>query len=303
MPRSARIKKDYAIYHVMVRSISELNMFEKDEDKERFLGTIKRYKALYQFKVYAYCIMNNHAHLMINSCDADISKFMHCINQSYAQYYNRKYKRHGHVFQDRFKSKIVYNEQYLLRLSAYIHKNPEDIYDYKDNVEAYQYSSLGIYSSSRKDEYMIIDQSYVMDIYKNRYLNNNQHYTEFVQENDFSDLAEEEELFDEKPEYRSERKDVNSPCIDDIIDFVAKSMNIDRSCIHMKNTKKIKKFKCMCIILMRGSANLSIKDICSYIGNINQSTVSKLCNYGIELISSDIQCRKIFRSFLKSNSV
>jgi REP element-mobilizing transposase RayT len=73
MPRMARLKDKESIYHVMVRSIKEVNLFESDDDKIRYLEIVKRYMEKYKFKVYAYCLMLNHGHLMIDANGADIS--------------------------------------------------------------------------------------------------------------------------------------------------------------------------------------------------------------------------------------
>jgi REP element-mobilizing transposase RayT len=89
MPRCARIKSSDSIYHIMVRSISDVDLFCTNQDKDKYLSLIKKYQVLFAFKVYAYCIMNTHAHLIIDSAGADISRIMHAINQSYAQYYNK----------------------------------------------------------------------------------------------------------------------------------------------------------------------------------------------------------------------
>lgn len=127
MPRIARIKSGTAIYHIMARSISEVKLFRSSDDKKKYMKLIKEYQKLYNFKIYAYCLMDNHLHLIIDANGADISKIMHCINFKYARYFNTVHKRHGHLFQDRFKSKIVLDNEYLIKLSAYIHNNPLDI--------------------------------------------------------------------------------------------------------------------------------------------------------------------------------
>src|SRR5665647_1786261 len=103
MPRTAREKSPDAMYHVMSRSISELDLFRNAEDKKKYIRIVKRYKEKYKIRIYAYCLMDNHSHLMIDANGADISKVMQGINLSYARYYNKKYCRHGHLFQDRFK--------------------------------------------------------------------------------------------------------------------------------------------------------------------------------------------------------
>ncbi|WP_243108607.1 transposase [Clostridium rectalis] len=94
--------------------------------------------------------MNNHAHFIIDSNGADISRIMHSLDFRYAINYNNKYHRHGHLFQDRFKSKIINNENYLIKASAYIHRNPVDIKKYANSPEKYNYSSLGVYLGIKK---------------------------------------------------------------------------------------------------------------------------------------------------------
>src|SRR6056297_3648075 len=98
MPRTARIKSGDSIYHIMVKSVGGTNLFRSDMDKDMYLGIIKKYQKIFDFKVYAYCLMDTHGHFMIDSNGSDVSKFMHRINQSYAQRYNRRYKRSGHLF-------------------------------------------------------------------------------------------------------------------------------------------------------------------------------------------------------------
>ena len=124
MARKARLKADDAIFHIMCKSISEVNLFRDDQDKEKYIYLLKKYKKLYNVKIYGYCLMDNHAHLLVDSNGADISKVMHGINFSYAMYFNKKYKREGHLFKDRFMSKIVDNDRYLKTVSLYIHNNP-----------------------------------------------------------------------------------------------------------------------------------------------------------------------------------
>jgi len=164
MPRAARIKSTDSIYHIMVRSVGETILYKEEADKNKYLALIKRYQQTFNFKVYAYCLMSNHGHIILDGNGADISKIMHGINQCYAQYFNKKYSRHGHVFQDRFKSIIVNNDRYLIALSQYIHNNPRDIGGYEDKLEQYKYSSLGIYLGIREDNFDIVDTSFINGI-------------------------------------------------------------------------------------------------------------------------------------------
>lgn len=162
MPRKAREKHPETVYHVMCRSISELLLFQDDEDKDYFLHLLKRYTDKYKCCVYAYCLMDNHLHLHLDPKGFDLSRFMQCLNTAYVWYYNKKYRRHGHVFQGRFESRILGTDEYNLAVSAYIHNNPHDIEGFSNREEGYKYSSYGIYLGIRKDSLKLVDTSFIM---------------------------------------------------------------------------------------------------------------------------------------------
>lgn len=124
MPRKLRIQDEGMIHHVITRGNSQTDVFKTDNDRRKYLNLILRYKARYFFKVYAYCLMDNHIHLLIEEGKFSLSKIMQGIQQSYTQYYNKKYGETGHVFEQRYKSIPCSSEAYLERLIAYIHMNP-----------------------------------------------------------------------------------------------------------------------------------------------------------------------------------
>jgi Transposase and inactivated derivatives len=161
MPRCARVKGSNYTYHIISRSISEVNLFRDDEDKNKYIELLKKYKVIFNFSIYAYCIMDTHVHLLIYSNGADISKIMHGINQSYSQYYNRKYSRHGHLFQERFKSIVVDNSRYLFVLSLYIHKNPKSLKNLK-SISDYEFSSLSVYLGLKSDRHNLVNSKTVL---------------------------------------------------------------------------------------------------------------------------------------------
>ena len=165
MPRKARQKHELAIYHIMSRSSSEVLLFRENEDKDYYLTLLKRYADKYKASVYAYCLMDNHVHIHLDPKGYDVSKFMHSLNTAYVRYYNSKYNRHGHLFQERFQSRILDSDRYNLAVSAYVHNNPKDIPDYSGREEDYPYSSYGIYLGKRKDTYNIIDKSFIMELF------------------------------------------------------------------------------------------------------------------------------------------
>ncbi|MDP4086779.1 MAG: transposase [Bacillota bacterium] len=124
MPRKAREKSSNDTYHIMLRGINKQTIFEDDEDKTRFLNTLKRYKEISKYQLYGYCLMDNHIHLLIKELEEPISESIKRISSSYVYWYNMKYERCGHLFQERFKSENVESIVYFLTVLRYIHQNP-----------------------------------------------------------------------------------------------------------------------------------------------------------------------------------
>ncbi|TLS38639.1 transposase [Pseudalkalibacillus caeni] len=118
MPRKARRKSSTGIYHVILRGINKQTIFEEDEDKRKFLETLKKYKRISQFELYSYCLMDNHVHLLIKESEETVSKALKRISSSYVYWYNMKYERIGHLFQERFKSETVETRAYFLTLGV-----------------------------------------------------------------------------------------------------------------------------------------------------------------------------------------
>ncbi|MGH4118490.1 transposase [Clostridium sp.] len=293
------MKSGEAIYHIMCKSISEVDLFKDSEDKEKYLFLIKKYKNLYNFKLYGYCLMDNHSHLIIDANGADISKVMHGINFSYAMYFNKKHERDGHLFKDRFKSLIVNNERYLKTLSLYIHNNPTDIREYKDCPEKYAFSSLGIYIGKRKDYFNIVDYGFVLGCFGNSLENSIKNYSDLILGCNEEDTRNEIEFTNDKTEYKSERKIlIRNFKSDDIIKFISSKMKISKIYPHIKYSRKLLKAKALTVVLMRSLCNLNSRDICSILGNITQARVSKLCSIGIELIESEEKFENICLDFV-----
>lgn len=124
MPRKARKKSSTGIYHVMLRGINRQIIFTDKEDYEKLIQKIEEYKELCQYEIYAFCIMSNHIHLLIKEGKEDLGIVFRRIGASYVYWYNLKYKRSGHLFQDRYRSEAVENEDYFLKVIRYIHQNP-----------------------------------------------------------------------------------------------------------------------------------------------------------------------------------
>jgi len=256
---------------------------------------------MFYFKIYGYCLMDTHGHVIIDGGGADISKVMHSINQSYSQYFNRKYKRHGHVFQDRFKSKIVYDDRYLITLSAYDHNNPSIIRKYEDKVEDYSYSSYGIYLGINKDKHGIVDYNFILNQFAENMKEARKQYFNFVSSCRGKEIDEDVEFRHEKSQYRSERALlVRNYSPDKVINYAASCLNKKTGDINIKYIKDNKDFKALCAFLMNNLCNMKQKDICKVIGSITQSHASKLCNAGYRLVCDKEEYALILKNLINT---
>lgn len=144
MPRQARKKSETGIYHIMLRGINRQQIFEDEEDREHFLETIANYKDICGYTIYAYCLMGNHIHLLLKEGKEDLTLIFKRIAGSYVYWYNWKYHRCGHLFQDRYKSEPVEDDSYFLTVLRYIHQNPVKARICK-KAEEYPFSSMKEY--------------------------------------------------------------------------------------------------------------------------------------------------------------
>ena len=145
MPRQARATGEYM--HIIVRGNGKQILFEDTTDREKYLYLLKKYAEETEISILAYCLMENHVHLLIQDPDRKCSVFMKKIDLSYARYYNGKYERIGHLFQDRYRSEIVTNDVYLLSAFRYILNNPEKAGICR--AESYPWSSYREYNTEK----------------------------------------------------------------------------------------------------------------------------------------------------------
>lgn len=304
MPRMAREKSGDSIYHVMARSISEVDLFKEDEDKYEYISKIKKYQEMHMFKIYCYCFMSNHIHLIIDANGADISTIMHSINFSYAQYFNKKYKRHGHLFQDRFKSKIIDSDRYLIAASAYIHNNVVGIPMFAICPEKYLFSSLGTYVGMRKDPFGLISDGFIKSMFGSNARISIRNYIKFVYRCDNKAFKAEIEFENEKTEYRNERTIlVREFKIEEILRYVSNKMNIPEQLLYVKNCKEIVEAKAIAAMLMRCLCNFKCAQICAVFGNITQTRVSGLCCIGADLVQKEPKYSNMINDFIKTYTI
>lgn len=124
MSRQWRIEYEGALYHLLSRGNEGREIFQDDIDRSFFLYLTSELSERFDMDIYAYVLMENHYHLLVKTHKANLKKAMHWFGTTYTQKYNWRHSRHGHLFQGRYKSIIVQNDAYMLRLSCYIHRNP-----------------------------------------------------------------------------------------------------------------------------------------------------------------------------------
>ena len=149
MSRPWRIEFEGACYHILSRGNEQRNIFRDNNDRRLFLDILGKTSERFEVEVYAYVLMDNHYHLLLKTNKPNISQSMQWLGTTYTRRYNIKHKRIGHLFQGRFKSFLIENDQYLLRLSCYIHRNPLRAKIVNRLVD-YPWSSYPMYAYGKK---------------------------------------------------------------------------------------------------------------------------------------------------------
>ena len=149
MSRIARNKYKASFFHVIVQGINREYIFEEEKYIKEYLRLLKKYEKQFDICIIAYCIMNNHAHILlaINNIE-EMSKFMQKVNSIYAQYYNYIKKRVGYVYRGRFVSELIIDRRYFIKCINYIHQNPVKAL-IVERAEEYKYSSYNEYFNNK----------------------------------------------------------------------------------------------------------------------------------------------------------
>lgn len=147
----------------MLRGINKQDIFFEEKDYLHFHNVIKKTKENFLYQLYSYVLMPNHIHLEIKDENQKLSQIIHSMATSYASYFNKKYQRVGHVFENRFKSKNVEDFNYILNLVRYIHQNP--VKAKIDKMEKYKWSSYFEYAENVAIEEKIVDTEEILKIF------------------------------------------------------------------------------------------------------------------------------------------
>ena len=271
MARKQRIHYEGALYHVMARGNNREYVLKDEDDKWHYLDIIKKYKEKYNFKLHAYCIMDNHVHMLIEVAEEGLSKIMQGIQQVYTQHYNKKNQRTGHVFQQRYKAVACNKDGYLLHLVKYIHYNPM-----KANLEGginYKWSSHKEYIQN-KGKFADIEN--VLKIISNNKKQALKGYLEYMRE-EIDDIEEYEYKIEEAQRCKLEKKKKHIG-LEELILKIAEQEGIDVEEIGNKTKRReITDIRKAIIKISEAECRVAVKEIAGIL-NMDISTVSKIRN-------------------------
>jgi putative transposase len=154
MARQLRVEYPGAIYHVTVRANGQEGLFKTDGDRKYLLTRMREAAERCQVRVYLFCLMSNHFHLVVETPRGNLNGFMHGILTGYGVYFNWVHNRHGHVTQGRYGARLVSGDEYLLKLSRYVHLNPVKVTTLADKPKAEQAEYLRAYRWSSYPAYI-----------------------------------------------------------------------------------------------------------------------------------------------------
>jgi putative transposase len=180
MPRKARIDAPGALHHIMARGIEKRDIFCDDLDQDRFVDRLGVVILETQTACFAWALMPNHVHMLIRTGQTPVSTVMQRLLTGYSVGFNRRHKRHGHVFHNRFKSILCQEEVYLLELVRYIHLNPLRaglVTDYK-TLETYAYTGHGVLMGTFPRDWQ--DTGYILGLFGKKSAMARRRYEDFV---------------------------------------------------------------------------------------------------------------------------
>jgi len=264
LPRQRRKIGLSKIYHVIARGNERKDIFLDDEDKNKFIQIIINKKNKNEYILYAYCLMNNHLHLLLKEQEDGISRIMRRINTAYAYYFNKKYNRVGHVFQNRFKSEPVENDRYLISLIRYIHNNPVKA-KIANQPHQYKWSSYSLYLKEQK---CIIDKEEILNLFSLNKPKAIRLFNEFCRQQNNDTFMDYQEVFKEAKEITSVEKTK---------EYTSRYLKEKGLQIESLKDKINKEYRDKLIIELIEKTNLSYREIANILG-FSRRVVEKRVN-------------------------
>ncbi len=181
MPRKSRIDAPGALHHIIVRGIERRKVFVDDTDRNNFINRVRGIATETNTACYAWALIPNHFHLLLRTGQVPVSTVMRRLLTGHAGYFNKRHRRSGHLFQNRYKSILCQEDTYLLELVRYIHLNPlraKIIQDYKE-LKQYPFSGHSALMGKHKRGWQ--DTDWVLKIFDRRLSTARQRYHSFVE--------------------------------------------------------------------------------------------------------------------------
>lgn len=315
MARPLRVEFSGAFYHVINRGNAGENIFRGSRDREKFLDYLEMAMEKFSLKIYTYCLMTNHFHILLETRLPNLSQAIQWVNVSYAVYFNRKYKRSGHLFQGRFKSILVDADEYLKQVSRYIHLNPvrANLVEHPDEYRWSSYSAI----TGKTEEPEWLESAWLLSLFGNKKKQARVNYKKFVEEaspDDLKDPARDlsggfilgsaDFVIWIKESFLATRTDENEipqlrelkPRIylEDIVDAVSCEFNCKIETILQKGLKR-NVARDVAIYLARVLSGEKGKKIGEHFGNISAAAITGRYNW----IANQIENDKPFRNRIK----
>ena len=317
MGRPLRIEYPGALYHLTSRGNERKNVFLEDSDKVKFLEILLDYHDRYGILIHSYVLMDNHYHLVMETPQGNLLKVMHGINSRYTGYFNRKYKRSGHLFQGRYKGILVEKAAYLLKLSRYVHLNPVRA-KIVEKPETYKWSSYPGYIWKSK-EVPWVEYAWSLSIFGNDKDAARKEYRKFVNEglkskpeNPLKELCGQvilggvefvekiKGMLNDEPMGREivERKRLQKlPNPKEVLEAVASAFEVEEESILSKGTKDNTPRK-VAIYLVKRYTGLGNEEISNIFGGIHYSAVSKTATTLESNLGRDKKLAKVVESLI-----
>jgi len=180
MPRKARIDAPGALHHIICRGIEQTEIFRDDADRDNFVERLGQVLSETDTPCYAWALIPNHFHLLLKTGNVPIANVMRKLLTGYAVTFNRRHRRAGHLFQNRYKSILCQEESYLLELVRYLHLNPlrASLVNSMRQLDWYKYCGHSILLGKRGNDWQ--DTNYVLKLFGKRLSSSRKHYREFV---------------------------------------------------------------------------------------------------------------------------
>lgn len=293
MSRALRIQFDGAWYHVMNRGINRENIFFSDAHRYAFLDILGKTKEIYGIEIHAYCLMSNHYHLIIHTPRGNISQAMKYLNSRYAINVNVGMHRDGPLFKGRFKAILISADEYLIRLSRYIHLNPVKA-NITTDLSKFKWSSYPAYIGKTKypewltkieimqrfgrEEFVLKYKDYMSDasLFDLDEFYQTNRLKPALGGNDFCNMISEHiRAHSLSAEIVGADRIVNSPSMEKILNCVCKYFGVDDKSVYVINKGYGNLPRQIFIYICREFAGYSLQEIANKLGNITYKGVSK----------------------------